>query len=95
MSIVVICICGQQFKADDKDAGKRTLCPHCGKVLTVPRPKVESDLRPASNPDIDIDDDRPSRPRRSRRPASSGGAAQGKAAPGKAAPTMDAGPLPV
>ncbi len=36
MSIVVACQCGKRFKAGDQYAGKRTRCPGCGQVLTIP-----------------------------------------------------------
>lgn len=39
MPIVAICVCGQQFLANDKDAGKRTLCPSCGQPLAIPTSK--------------------------------------------------------
>ena len=36
MSIVVSCRCGQQFKTDERHAGKRVPCPACGSRLTIP-----------------------------------------------------------
>src|SRR5688572_14016088 len=36
MSIVVSCRCGQQFKTDERHAGKRVPCPACGNRMTIP-----------------------------------------------------------
>ncbi len=36
MPIVFACPCGTNLKAKPEDSGKRTRCPRCGKVLTIP-----------------------------------------------------------
>lgn len=36
MYIMVMCICGHQFMAHPKDAGRRARCPSCGRVLAIP-----------------------------------------------------------
>lgn len=36
MFIMVMCICGHQFMAHPKDAGRRARCPSCGRVLAIP-----------------------------------------------------------
>lgn len=38
MPILFPCSCGQDLRAADDLAGKRTKCPHCGAVLTIPSP---------------------------------------------------------
>jgi hypothetical protein len=36
MPLKVTCACGKKLVAGDHLAGKRTKCPHCGAVLTIP-----------------------------------------------------------
>lgn len=36
MPIVFACTCGSTLKAKEPDAGKRTKCPKCGKVVAIP-----------------------------------------------------------
>ena len=36
MSIIVSCICGQRFQADDHLAGRQVPCPACGEPLLIP-----------------------------------------------------------
>lgn len=36
MALVFQCTCGRPLRAPDDAAGKRTKCPHCGKVVPIP-----------------------------------------------------------
>ena len=36
MAIVFSCTCGRPLRAKEETAGKKTKCPHCGAVLTIP-----------------------------------------------------------
>lgn len=38
--IYVTCECGQEFETSEANAAKRTLCPICGRVLTLPRAPI-------------------------------------------------------
>ena len=43
MAIVFPCHCGKPLRAQPESAGKKTKCPHCGAILTIPGgvPRVE------------------------------------------------------
>jgi hypothetical protein len=68
MAIEFDCACGKHLKAKDEAAGKRTKCPFCGAVLTVPQlAAVGASTSPAAAPAtgagsdaISIDDGPPS-----------------------------------
>ncbi len=55
MPISFACGCGKQLRAGDALAGKRTKCPVCGTVLTIPQPEPEAnfgdELPPGLEPD--------------------------------------------
>lgn len=36
MAIVFNCTCGKPLRAKDESAGKKTKCPHCGTVVSIP-----------------------------------------------------------
>jgi hypothetical protein len=36
MAIVFQCTCGKPLRTQEQAAGKRTKCPHCGSLLTIP-----------------------------------------------------------
>src|SRR5689334_25258137 len=48
MSIIVSCRCGQQFKTDERHAGKRVPCPACGSRLTIPAAATSPPPPPAA-----------------------------------------------
>lgn len=52
MPILMTCDCGATLRAKDEQAGKRTRCPSCSKILTIPTPdKVTAEKpRPAAQP---------------------------------------------
>ena len=39
MAITFVCVCGKSLHAKDELAGKKTRCPGCGSVLTIPAPE--------------------------------------------------------
>ena len=43
MPLSLTCECGQHFEAPEADAGGGVPCPHCGRVLTVSKPKPPFD----------------------------------------------------
>lgn len=43
MFIVVACECEGKFETPEANAGRLAGCPHCGRVLTVPKPAMTSD----------------------------------------------------
>ncbi len=43
MPIQVTCECGQQFQTRDENAGRRAMCPDCGREMVVPRPGAVQD----------------------------------------------------
>jgi hypothetical protein len=47
MAIIVTCECGQQFRAEDADAGTQALCPRCQRMLVIPGRRV-ADSQPPS-----------------------------------------------
>lgn len=36
MAIIFGCTCGKPLRAKEESAGKRTKCPHCGALVTIP-----------------------------------------------------------
>ena len=40
MSILVLCECGQHFETAEAHAGRRALCPVCGRELIIPMPEI-------------------------------------------------------
>lgn len=41
MTIIINCLCGKQFRAEDQDAGLQAKCPACQRLLTIPgQPRV-------------------------------------------------------
>jgi hypothetical protein len=40
VAIVVTCACGGRFQTEDENAGRRALCPDCGRGLEVPRERT-------------------------------------------------------
>lgn len=48
MSMIFECpSCGKKLKAQETSIGKKTKCPHCDTVFTVPEPVYEAEERPA------------------------------------------------
>jgi RsiW-degrading membrane proteinase PrsW (M82 family) len=39
MAISFVCVCGKSLNAKDELAGKKTKCPGCGAILTIPAPE--------------------------------------------------------
>jgi RsiW-degrading membrane proteinase PrsW (M82 family) len=46
MAISFACACGKTLRAADELAGKKTRCPQCSAVLSIPRAEVEVDTAP-------------------------------------------------
>lgn len=44
MPISFACGCGKALRAGDELAGKRTKCPECGSILTIPKPEIDLSL---------------------------------------------------
>jgi hypothetical protein len=44
VAILVTCACGGRFQTTDENAGRRALCPDCGRELEVPREKTWAKL---------------------------------------------------
>jgi Protein of unknown function (DUF1559)/Domain of unknown function (DUF4190) len=40
VSILVLCECGQHFETAEAHAGRRALCPVCGRELIIPMPEI-------------------------------------------------------
>ena len=49
MTIIVTCQCGQQFRAEDTDAGMQAQCPQCRQLLVIPGMRVREDSSTASS----------------------------------------------
>jgi RsiW-degrading membrane proteinase PrsW (M82 family) len=49
MPILFTCTCGKTLKADESLAGRRTKCPNCEAVLTIPSPGVDDGLAEGSS----------------------------------------------
>lgn len=44
MTIIINCLCGKQFRAEEQDAGLQAKCPACQRLLTIPgQPRVHRD----------------------------------------------------
>jgi hypothetical protein len=43
MPIKVACACGKKLAVKEEFAGKKGKCPACGKLLSIPRPKVQEE----------------------------------------------------
>jgi prepilin-type processing-associated H-X9-DG protein len=39
-------VCGQKYTTDEINAGRRTICPDCGKELVIPKPEIADDELP-------------------------------------------------
>jgi RsiW-degrading membrane proteinase PrsW (M82 family) len=46
MAITFVCECGKTLKAGDDLAGRKTRCPQCSSVVTIPKPEVDPDPVP-------------------------------------------------
>jgi RsiW-degrading membrane proteinase PrsW (M82 family) len=53
MSIAFVCACGKSLRAKDDFAGKKTKCPHCGAIQTIPAQAPPPDPNPESAPPAD------------------------------------------
>ena len=49
MPIAVSCACGKQFSTPDRNAGRSSRCPECGRSFVIPRAKVEKPEAPTTN----------------------------------------------
>ena len=46
MAITFVCECGKTLRAGDDLAGRKTRCPECSSILTIPEPEVDPDPIP-------------------------------------------------
>lgn len=51
MPIVFSCSCGRPLRAKEEMAGKKTKCPHCGAIQTIPTSAAKATAAVTSHPD--------------------------------------------
>ncbi len=52
MAIVFSCTCGHPLRAKEEAAGRKTKCPHCGAVLTIPTSAAKAPAAVAAAVDV-------------------------------------------
>lgn len=62
MSIHFKCQCGKGFKVDESFGGKRTKCPSCGVVVTIPKADAASTPPPAAKQQFQLAEEAPKPP---------------------------------